>query len=196
VKNFPKDREKKDIKILEVGCGTASNLWFAAREGFSVTGIDGSKSAIDCAKKRFSDEKLSGDLRVGDFTHLALDDETFDLAIDREALACCGFSGGRKAVKEINRVLKPKGKFLFNAYSDKHSSSVSGDKGPDGVRIDISEGSLTDFGQLCFYGRKDVDALFEKNWKVLSLEHRENIEELYAKRLIHAEWRVIAEKIR
>jgi len=32
-KNFYKDKNRKEIKILELGSGTGANLWFCAREG-------------------------------------------------------------------------------------------------------------------------------------------------------------------
>ncbi len=57
-RNYPRDKERKEINVLEVGCGSGNNLWFAAREGFSVTGIDDSKSAINYAKERFKNENL------------------------------------------------------------------------------------------------------------------------------------------
>jgi 2-polyprenyl-3-methyl-5-hydroxy-6-metoxy-1,4-benzoquinol methylase len=52
-RNAPRDRPRSEVRILEVGCGTASNLWFAAREGFNVAGVDGGESAIAYAKQRF-----------------------------------------------------------------------------------------------------------------------------------------------
>ena len=61
----PKVRAPQQIRILEVGCGAGNNLWFAAREGFDVAGIDGSDSAVDHARRRFEQEGLNGDLRVG-----------------------------------------------------------------------------------------------------------------------------------
>ena len=59
-----------DLNVLEVGCGTGNNLWFAAREGFNVYGIDGSESAINYARNRFSDEGLIGEFIVGDIITL------------------------------------------------------------------------------------------------------------------------------
>ncbi len=192
-RNLP-DKPKKEVRILEVGCGTASNLWFAAREGFYVAGVDGSPSAIAKAKQRFETEGLSADLRVADFiTSLPFDDSSFDLAIDRSALVCVGLNNGRKAVNEIHRVLRPGGKFFFNPYSDRHSSAVAGNNGPDGLICSIMGGTLVDVGQICFYGRRQVlDALH--GWKILSLQHMEFMEMLEPRRLIHAEWRVVAKK--
>ena len=40
--------------------------------------------------KRFEREGLSGDLRVGNFTSLPFDDNSFDLVIDRASLCCIG----------------------------------------------------------------------------------------------------------
>ncbi len=54
--NFYNASDRKAIKILEVGCGPGANLWFMAREGFSVYGIDGSEHAIELARRRLDSE--------------------------------------------------------------------------------------------------------------------------------------------
>lgn len=107
---YPRHKPRNEIRILEVGCGSGSNLWFAAREGFQVAGIDGSTSAITYARNRFDEESLNGDFRLGDFTQLPFDSEYFDLVIDRCAITCCDISATKKAVEEVRRVLHPEGK--------------------------------------------------------------------------------------
>jgi SAM-dependent methyltransferase len=194
-RNAPRDRPRNLVSILEVGCGTGSNLWFAAREGFSVAGIDGSKSAIEFARRRFSQEGLVADLRVADFTDLPFGDRTFDLVLDRGSLTCVGKSVLGKSVDEVRRVLKLGGLFYFNPYSDRHSSSVAGKTGPDGTRVDIDAGSLRDVGQIRFSSKGDVETLLGPGWKLRSLEHREMVEMLKPEYSVHAEWRVIAERI-
>ncbi len=193
-RNAPRDRPRQDVRILEVGCGTASNLWFAAREGFSVAGIDGSESAIDYAKKRFAEDGLDGDLRVGDFTALDFADGSFDCVIDRGALTCCGFTALKQAVAEVRRVLKPGGRFFFNPYADGHSSARAGKPAGDGLTNDITGGSLTGVGQILFVGRQQVCELLAEGWALHQVQRLELTDMLAPEGSIHAEWRVVAEK--
>lgn len=195
-RNAPQDVPRDKISILEVGCGTGSNLWFAAREGFSVSGVDGSRSAISSAKELFAKERLAGDLRVGNFTRLDFPDNHFDLVIDRGSLVCVGLKASANAVVEIKRVLKPGGRFFFNPYSSKHTSALAGLDGGDGLRRNIDKGTLTGVGSLCFYSREQLDNAIGQDWGVKSLQHVESVDLTYEQQSIHAEWRVVLEKHR
>ena len=191
----PKDHDRSQVRILEVGCGTASNLWFAAREGFSVTGVDASETAIDAARRRMAKEDLTADLRVTDFTSLTLEDESFDLAIDRAAITNCGYTAGARAISEVRRVLKPDGFFFFNPYAHGHSSQDTGRPGPDGVVIDISGGTLTGVGQICFYSEDDIRSAFADGWRIVSMQHMILEDRVKETDALHGEWRVIAQKM-
>lgn len=194
-RNYPRDKSRKEIKILEVGCGTGNNLWFAAREGFSVTGIEGSKTAVEYAQNRFREEGLHGEFVVGDFTKLPFADNSFDLVFDRGAIVCVNFDGGKKVCSEVHRVLKTNGKFLFNPYSDSHTSFGSGDLQSDGMVINIKDGTLAGVGGLCFYGRQDIRRSLGDGWKIYSLQQKEYSNFTEPRVSIHSEWEVIAEKI-
>jgi ubiquinone/menaquinone biosynthesis C-methylase UbiE len=193
-RHYPRQKPRHEVKILEVGCGAGNNLWFAAREGFDVYGIDRSETAIAFARDRFEREGLSGDLRIGDFTQLPFEDDTFDLALDRVSLVCCGRSSAQRAVDEIRRTLHVGGRFLFNPYSDRHSSRAAGQAGPDGVFHKIHGGTLQGVGQICFYGRGEIERLLFQGWRVLSMAHREAVELDDLQPSIHADWIVVAEK--
>ena len=192
--NRPPDRAAADVGVVEVGCGAGANLWFAAREGFAVAGIDGSESAIAYAQQRFDDDDLAGDLRVGDFTELPWPDGTFDLAIDRAALTCCGRTAAGRAVAELHRVLRPGGRLLFTPYSDRHPSAGAGRPGEDGVRSGIDAGALVGVGQICFYSRDDIDRLLD-GWRLLAVEHHDVSDELdTAAAPLRGHWHVVAER--
>ncbi|EPY2277516.1 class I SAM-dependent methyltransferase [Clostridium sporogenes] len=193
-KNYPRDVEKKNIKILEVGCGAGNNLWFAAREGFNVTGVDISKSAIDYAKRRFNDENLLGNFIVGNFNKLPFNSETFDLVIDRAALTYLNLYECKTAIDEINRVLKFGGKLFFNPFSENHSSCVSGIYMKDGIISKIKEG-IIGCGETCFYGRRDIYSLFNEKWELESVQHTETEERINPHYFVYADWKVTAKKV-
>ena len=191
----PKDRPRKSIRLLELGCGAGNNLWFTAREGFSSAGIDGSPTAIEIAKRRLHTESLDAELCVGSFESLPWPDASFDLAFERGALVCGNLSSQRNAINETHRVLKPGGIFLYNGFTDRHTSAAAGVPQDDGRIAAITDGTLANSGSYFFTSRRDVDDLFGFGWRI---EHRElmEIENHTLPRLSrHSEWRVVARKI-
>ena len=191
----PKDKPRSETRVLEVGCGAGNNLWFAAREGFQVAGIDGSQSAIDYARARFQSDGLSADLRVGDFVTLPWQDGSFDFVLDRAALTNCGLADVRRAIAEIRRVLRTGGKFFFNPYAQSHSSCASGHLGPDGLTLDITSGGLQGMGPICFHSRRDIDQVFEVGWRLHAITLVERTDVLRPGYNVMADWQVIAEKV-
>lgn len=115
-RNFYNVSNRKDVKVLEVGCGTGANLWYLAKEGFDVTGIDGSSVGIDRAGKRLKKESLEADLKVGDIVNLPFEDNSFDCVIDNECIYSNNYEDSKKIIDEIHRVLKPKGKFFSKTF--------------------------------------------------------------------------------
>ena len=193
----PKDVPAKQVRILEVGCGTGNNLWFAAREGFKVSGIDASKTAIGVAQERFERDGLKGDLRVGDATELPFDDGIFDMAIDRAALSHTPKDTIHQSVGEVRRVLKPGGMFHFNPFGEGCTSTQDGAHNPadvSGTLTDITEGTLAGVGFACVYSRAEVEALFENGWNLFSLRRIENTEMIEPENLVHDEWIALAGK--
>ncbi len=190
-RNAPRDKPRDQIKILEIGCGAGNNLWFAAREGFQVTGIDASQAGIEYAKKRFKEEGLTGDFYVGDFTNLPFENETFDLAIERAALTHTGRSVAQRAINEVKRCLKPSGLVHCEIFSDR--SSATGRKIDDNLMVEV-DGAYSGHGQICFYSKRDIEDLFQDGWSLEILNHIENINMLSQPFTVLGHWTVIARK--
>ncbi|WP_309672443.1 class I SAM-dependent methyltransferase [Gemmatimonas sp.] len=189
----PRDRERRDVRVLEVGFGTGNNLWCAAREGFSVAGVERSPEAVATARRWFEAEGLEGDLREGDLTDLPFADAYFDLAIDRAAITCVGRADAARAVRELARVLRPGGRLFTNVYADHSTSASSGVRGADGRQHEITAGTLTGVGPICFYSEADVRALLD-GWELLSVEQCDGIARTADAPVVHGEWRIIASR--
>jgi SAM-dependent methyltransferase len=192
-RNAPKDRRRSDVRILEIGCGTGSNLWFAAREGFTVAGIDGSARAVREAQARFAKEGLAGKLLQGDFSVLPFDDGSFDLSIDRGSLTCCTDAATKATIAELRRVLVPGGRGFFNVFADSHTSYSSGRTGADGLTGDISAGTAAGAARYRFWSRRDIDGFFACGWILRAVERLE-LTNMLGGNAIHSEWRIVAER--
>jgi SAM-dependent methyltransferase len=152
------------VRILEVGCGPGANLWFLAREGYAVAGIDGSHTAIRRAGARLDDEcpgwrSRGGELQVGDATSLPWPEECFDAVIDIE----CGYANPWEAAlrlyREAARVLKPGG-FLY-ARTFAAGSAGDGTGIPAGRGAwHCAEGGLAGKGLSRFTREDEIAELF------------------------------------
>ena len=154
---------RKDIKILELGCGTGANIWFMAREGFSVTGIDGSAVALEIAEKRMQRNKLDVKLTQGDIMMLPFDDESFDCIIDVECLYANSLEDSKIILNEVYRVLKKGGWF----YSKTFSTGMSGEETAvklDGERftyVEMPDGPLrNDYGIIRLTDENEILKLY------------------------------------
>lgn len=192
--NYPKNKRREDVRILELGCGAGNNLWFAAREGFDVTGIDISPSAIEYAKKRFEDDQLKGNFIVAGFDELYKLEGPFDLVIDRCSLTNVSIELAKKCITDIWGLLEYDGIIFFNGYSDRHGSCASGKYDSNGMVTDIKV-KFSSITELFFYGRRDIYELFDENWEILSLQHSETTEQLDSRYFVYADWKVKAKKV-
>lgn len=117
--NFYTVPDRNKVRVLEVGCGTGANLWYLAREGFSIFGIDGSETAIRKAKERLDREcpNWQGELVVGDILQLPFEDNYFDAVLDNEAVYCNSFDDSKDIYNEIARVCKLDGKLYVRTFA-------------------------------------------------------------------------------
>ena len=102
----------KDKKILDAGCGTGRYSIILARKGAQVYGIDISRKMLGIAKEKAEKKKLKINFRIGDITNMPYKDNQFDIVLS--TLALDHVKNLKKAIHELIRVCKPKGKIIFS----------------------------------------------------------------------------------
>jgi SAM-dependent methyltransferase len=170
---FSKAGEPSRARLLEVGCGSGANLWFMAREGFCVHGLDGSETAVGLARDRLEREcpgwaAAGGRVQAGDVAQLPYPDGYFDGVLDVVALCYCGFEEAQHAYREMARVVKPGGRLFSRMFA----RGCWGDETGEAAGRDMwrcAEGPLQGFGGTRFAAEEDVPALLQ-GWTVAGVE--------------------------
>ncbi len=103
-------RPEPGMKVLEVGCGTGTNLALFADAGCEVAGIDLSPSMVGLATKKLGD---GADVRLGDAAAMPFKDGAFDLVVAFLTLHEMPAEVRQSVVSDMARVAKDEGRLLF-----------------------------------------------------------------------------------
>lgn len=172
-RNFYNVVDRSDVKILEVGSGTGANLWYLAREGFCVKGIDGSKVGVEKAMRRIKNELLEAEIKVGDILTLPYTNNLFDCVIDNECIYSNSYEDSKKIIDEIHRVLKLGGKFfsktfMVDTYGDGKGRKLEGE---ENTYVEINEGALRKgYGIIRFTSEQEISDLY-KDFYIESIDY-------------------------
>lgn len=110
---------KKNLKILDVGCGTGRHSIELTRRGYNITGIDLSESQLVLARKKAKNAGLQIDFRQYDARELPFEHE-FDVAI---MLCEGGFplmetdEMNYEILRNVSQALRSPGKFIFTTLN-------------------------------------------------------------------------------
>ncbi len=104
----------QDKRLLEIGFGTGTDLLQFARAGALVTGVDLTPRSSDIARRRFDIYGQRGEFLIGDGENLSFPDESFDVVYSFGVLHHTPDTA--RAIKEIHRVLRPRGKAIVMLY--------------------------------------------------------------------------------
>ena len=123
-------QERRNTRILEVGCGAGANLWMIAREGFDAVGIDLSAPAIKLCEQMLESYQTCAELHVGDMTQLPIENASVDAVVDVFSSHCLTAQQGDAFLQDVVRVLKPGGKF-FSYFPSTRSDTWTDINHPD-----------------------------------------------------------------
>lgn len=113
-----KFKNKKNLKILEIGCGTGANLWFFCREGHKAYGLDSSRVAVKICKNFLKKNKYVCNVIKADAKNIPFENNFFDLVIDIECMYSIPMKESIEIANEVYRVLKKKSYFYSLTFSN------------------------------------------------------------------------------
>jgi SAM-dependent methyltransferase len=99
--------------ILDVGCGTGTNVLWLARRGFRAFGVDVSPTAVAIAMWRAKRAKVIADFRVASADRLPFERGNFDAALDTGCFHSIPLRFRAPYARELSRVLRPEARFLL-----------------------------------------------------------------------------------
>ncbi|MEW5902143.1 MAG: methyltransferase domain-containing protein, partial [Acidobacteriota bacterium] len=102
--------------ILDVGCGTGRLLVPLSEAGYEMSGIDLVPRHVRMVKEQLAVKGLAADVREANWREIPVEDSAFEnvIALGRNLLHENAIQGQRAFFREINRVLKKGGRFIFD----------------------------------------------------------------------------------
>jgi ubiquinone/menaquinone biosynthesis C-methylase UbiE len=98
-------------EVLEIGFGTGLNLGHYPERVRRLMAVDPGVGMSRLARQRIERSTIEVDLRVETAEELPVQDEVFDWVVSTWTL--CSIPDVQRALKEVYRVLKPDGRFVF-----------------------------------------------------------------------------------
>lgn len=159
--------------VLDLGTGLGRHAICFAKNGLKVSAMDISDYGIQHLQAWAENDKLDIDAKTGDMMSLPYVDKSFDCVFAYHVISHSDSIGIKKIIKEIERVLKPKGEvflsfsskettdFIESARPKQDNNTMLWQDGPDIGGSPLFYADLTDILQLL------------SHFKVYSVKHTE-----------------------
>ena len=152
-----------DGAVLEIGGGTGANLVHYGPGVSSLTVTEPDAAMLKRLERRARAEAPRATVLRAPAEDLPFEDGTFDVVVS--TLVLCGVDDQPRAVREIRRVLRPEGRFLFLEHVRAADPAVA--KKQDRMNW------LNRIVVCCDCNRPTVDTVERTGFRVAVLEHTE-----------------------
>ena len=171
--------DRKNVRILDLGCGGGANSWFLNREGFKSISFDGSLTAAQKCRDFLAAENLPAMVFQADAASLPLPNETIDCIIDGAAISANSLENISKILCEAYRILKPGGKiFSTGLFKRSMTGYGSGHKIEENTFRNITNGAVANIGTVHFFDENEIKELYRSagfdQIEIESLERTDN----------------------
>ena len=123
-------------RVLDLGCGTGTNVITLAQHGWQVVGVDYVKRAVRTAERKASQAGATAEFFVNDVTKLEGVRGVFDLVLD---IGCFhSLDGGERVqyLDNLERLTRPGSTFMVYSFLRDNDSSEPGINGSDMMRLE------------------------------------------------------------
>lgn len=156
------NKDRKNIKILDFGCGAGANTWFLAREGFDVYAFDGSESAVNRAKEYLNKEGHNNvHFSIMDGTELDYASDMFDCVVDNVCIYANKKTYIEIMYKEVYERLKKGGKLYSACFGKKTDGYGTGKYIEDNTYENIEKGPLEGRAIAHFFTKDELRETLE-----------------------------------
>lgn len=166
-------KENKN-KILDLGCGLGRNSLYFYEQGFNVTAVDGSPSAIEKFESVCKQKDYKIDVRLCDMHSLSFENSTFDAVFSYHVIYHTDSKGIKKVISEIERVLKPTGELFVTLNSKNNTSYLKN------INYKIDESTIIkqdgiEKGILHYFVNEEETKMLLSNFEIQKLLYVEDI---------------------
>ncbi|MCC5667939.1 class I SAM-dependent methyltransferase [Nostoc sp. CHAB 5784] len=173
--------------VLDLGCGTGNDVLRLVQQGFTVIGLDFSDEAVRQGREKSEKLGLDAQFVVADMAKpLPFNKATFDAVMSNVAIHMFSDRITRELFKEIHRIIRPNGLFVFHVNSTE-DALVRAERHPPMREIEPNY-FLERHGQTMHFFSQEYLLDLLSDWKDVELKHYEILHEQTGKLFKRVWW--------